>query len=242
MSGYKCVILPDVHLDDRGYSKAYGVAKKFIKDFKPDKIILLGDFMNCSALSHWDKSKRRKIEGKRYDDELKVADKEIKFLESYSKKVIWLEGNHEKWVQLYLDYNPELEGLLEIPIRLELKSRGIKWIPYNKIHKEGKLRMIHGAYANKYHANKHWKAYGCNLIYGHTHLPQEFCHNAAIPKPMSVEGLGCLCDFYPSYLKGKQGNWINQFGILYVAKNGEYNLYKPKIIRNRFYWGGKTYQ
>ena len=66
------VILPDVHLSDNQSHTDYEVVKRFIKKNKSDEIILLGDFMDVLSLSAWDLSKRRKMEGRRYEKECEV--------------------------------------------------------------------------------------------------------------------------------------------------------------------------
>jgi len=65
----RIVVLPDVHLTTK-IPKEYQLVKKFIKDYKPDEVILLGDFMEVEALSSYDLSKKRKIEGKRFEKEM----------------------------------------------------------------------------------------------------------------------------------------------------------------------------
>ena len=72
----RIVVVPDVHMNEE-ISKPYQLVKKFIKKNKPDEVILLGDFMDCSSLSHWDESKIRVIEGRRYNSELKLANRDI---------------------------------------------------------------------------------------------------------------------------------------------------------------------
>lgn len=236
-----------MHITPEGYNKCYDLAKAFIKDEQPDRVILLGDFADTSALSHWNLKKRgREIEGKRYDAELKVLDKELDWLNDNCDTLVWLEGNHENWVEQYIDHRPELEGLLEYPVRLNLKERGIQWIPYGdypeNFYKVGQMNFIHGLYAGKYHAAKHWRTFGCNLCYGHTHVPQSHSHTMAQQKPYKVQGLGCLCDHKAPYLKGRPGSWMSGFGVMYMAKNGEFNLYVVDIINKRFYFNGKSYK
>ena len=68
--GFKAVILPDVHIGDKGYDSVYDSVKKFLKDFKPDKTYLLGDFAECASLSHWEMDSKRKMEGKRHFNEI----------------------------------------------------------------------------------------------------------------------------------------------------------------------------
>lgn len=241
MKGFKALILPDVHIDHKGYDKVYGVVKKFVSDFEPDIIYLLGDFADCASLSGWDLSKKRKMEGRRHAKEIKNVDKELSYLSTHTDKLVWLEGNHEYRVERYLDDHPEVEGLIEYQEQIDLKKYNCEWVPYNKIYKVGKLNMIHGRYANKYHAAKHSGKIDGNLVYCHTHVPQRFCSIKENATPRSVWCLGCLCKKNPSYLKGAEGAWLHGFGILYVAGNGEFNLYSVDIINNRFYWGGKSY-
>ena len=83
------VILPDVHLTDR-LPKDYQPVRKFIQYFKPDKTILLGDFMDVSSLSAWDYDKKRPMEGRRYRREIDTANKELDFLQKYSKEVVYI--------------------------------------------------------------------------------------------------------------------------------------------------------
>ena len=167
----RIVVLPDVHLTTK-IPKPYQLVKKFIKDYKPTEIIILGDFMEVSALSSYDLCKRRKIEGKRFEEEVKVADRELEYLINCSKKVTYLSGNHEFRVERYLDDHPELEGILDLPKRLELHQKGISWHKMNKLIKRGKLFLTHGVYYGKYFAKKTVEEYGCSIVVGHAHRHQ----------------------------------------------------------------------
>jgi predicted phosphodiesterase len=240
--GLKAVILPDVHIDDDGYDPVYEPVKTFIREFKPDVTVLLGDFADCAALSHWNLEKRRKVEGLRHDQEIRNLDIELRFLEKYSKKIVWLEGNHENWVEQYVDRSPETEGLLEYPNKLRLKERKITWIPQGGGYDLGKLFCIHGDYTSMHHAKKHLQTYGCNLCYGHTHTHQVHTMSMRTQDPYVAYGLGCLCNHTPSYLRGRKGAWINQFAVAYVANNGEFQLYPINIVGKGFYFEHKRYE
>lgn len=185
--------------------------------------------------------KRRKMEGLRHKAEIDNIAKVLDLLQKHSKKIVWLEGNHENWVEQYLDKNPELEGLIEYQELLDLKDRGIKWVKLNHLHKVGHLYLTHGMYINQYHAKKHLDVLGCNVVYGHTHKSQMHSKNMVMLKTYKAWGLGCLCGKKPDYLRGKIGNWDTGFAVLYVATNGEFNLFPIDIIRNRFYFNGRSY-
>lgn len=240
----KALILPDVHLDYK-VPEPYKAVKRFIKkQEKPfDLTILLGDFLTVGSLSHWDQNKRRVIEGKRYRKEMALANKELDFLQDYSGKIVYLEGNHENWVKQYIDKHPEMEGMIEIPNALDLRGRGIEWVEMNKLFKVGHAYFTHGMWTNKYSAAKHLNELGCNIIYGHTHRSQVFASTAKMQEPMKAWNLGCLCDQAPTYMKGKPSNWSVGFGIMYWDdKTDKFNVYPIEIIDNEFIWEGKKYR
>lgn len=239
----KVLILPDVHLTE-DIPKPYSVVRKFINDQKKfDEVILLGDFMDVAALSHWDLDKKRLIEGKRFDKECKLANQELNFLQKHSKKITYLEGNHENFVERYLDKNPELEGMLEIPKKLHLKERGIKWVKMNDLYKVGHCYFTHGMYSNKYHATKHLMTLGCNIVYGHVHRTQMDMVNMKMQEPVYAVGLGCLCGHKPHFMKNRHANWINGFAVMYYnTKTKDFNLYPINIIKDKFIFEGKEYK
>lgn len=236
------LILPDVHLTTK-LPEQYKLVKKYIKTEHFDEIILLGDFMDCSALSHWNENKRRLIEGMRYSKELQVANTELRFLLQHTKKLTWIEGNHEDWVNQYVDKHPEMEGLLEITEQLQLKKQKIEWIPMNKLYKVGSMYFTHGMYTNKYHAAKHLQVLGCNICYGHTHNSQSFMQNMKMQDPHKAYGLGCLCDHEPIYMRGRPANWLNSFGLMYLdTKSGNFNMNEIVIADDKFIVDGVLYK
>jgi len=241
MDKMKIIVVPDVHMTTE-VPKEYELVKRFIKEQKPDEVILLGDFMDCSSLSHWNESKARSMEGKRWNKEVKLANDELDFLQKHTKKVTYIEGNHENWVEQYIDKHPEMEGLIEIPKKLKLAKRGIAWYKYNTLYKVENLYFTHGCYTGKYHANKHLQSFGCNIVYGHAHNTQTAMQNMKMQEVHMSYGLGCLCDHEPEYMHGRPANWINQFAVAYINKAGDFNLYPINIIKNKFMFEGKEYE
>lgn len=238
----KVIILADVHLTQE-VPDEYKVVKKFIKSEKPDEIVLLGDYMDIESLSAWDRDKRMLMEGRRHKIECDVANRELDFLQKYAKKVTFLEGNHEWRVRRYLEKNPEMIGMIELPMMLNLEKRGINWYPINELYDIGKMSFTHGIYTTKYHANKHLSMYGCNICYGHKHEAQTYLMNMKMQKPYMAYAMPCLCDKQPDYMQGKPTNWINGFGIMYVdEQTGEFNLYPVMIVNKQFIWEGKKYE
>ena len=241
----KVIIIPDAHITTE-LPEAYKIAKKFIVDEQPDEIILLGDFMDVSALSAWDLDKKRNMENKRWLKEIKVANKELDFLQENSNKVTYMGGNHEDRVERYLDKNPEVEGMIEIPVLLNLKERGIKWFEYTnqQIYNTGKLYYSHGHYTNQMFAKATLLAYGCNIVVGHLHKPQTFFTTSKMSESKMCWGLGCLQGKEPAYLKGRPSNWNNGFGVAYISESsGKFSMYPVNMSNDgSFMFEGKEYQ
>ena len=238
----KIIVLPDVHLDTT-IPKAYQIVKKFIAKEKPDEIVLLGDFMDLSSLSAWDMDKKRLMEGRRFQKEVDVANKELDYLQKYCKKITYLMGNHEDRLDRYLDKNPEMEGVIELDKVLSLTERNIQSIPYNKLYKVGHLYFTHGLYHNTHYTKKTLESLGCNVIVGHLHRPQTSFTTAKMTEAKMCWGLGCLQGKEPAYLKGRPSNWNNGFGIAYVKDNGKFSFYPINMSNDgSFLWNGVEYK
>ena len=222
--------------------KPYQAVVKFLKDYKPDEIILLGDYMDVSALSSYDLSVRGLIEGKRYLKELEVAESELHKLQKLCNKVTYMAGNHEDRATRYAQQHAELKGMIEIEHKLALKLKCIEWVPIGKEIKRGKLYFTHGIFYNQAFAKKTALSFGCSVVVGHTHRHQVHTEYPKKQKyPYACYGLGTLGDTDPSYLKGRPAGHINQFAVVeYTTK--QFNLYPITIINNSFIHGGKEWK
>jgi len=178
----RVVLLPDIHHpyhDENCLNAVY----HFLKWFKPDELVLLGDAMDMTAASHWleEKGKRKALENKRIKQEYEDFDREVlskleKVLPKWCVKV-FMGGNHEDWAYQLVENDPRLEGMVEPEIVLDLANRGWKWIPYLVkdgsggtsigTYRVGKLLVFHGMYTNKYHAAKTVGMFSRSVAYGH---------------------------------------------------------------------------
>jgi len=133
---------------------------KVVRKLKPKVFVFGGDNMNMDAVDHWmhEQKRTRKMEGKRILAEYNGFKEEIlnpleKILPKDCRK-IWLNGNHEEWMELAIDKITQGEGYWEIENNLHLKERGWETYKYGKYAKVGKLYFIHGQYTNLAHAKK----------------------------------------------------------------------------------------
>lgn len=239
----KVIVLPDLHYP---YQINLRPVEKFIRDIKPTHLIYLGDQMNMDAVCHWIEDKKRPLEGKRlkeeYDGMNEILDR-MEAIAGEKTEYIYFEGNHENWVEQYLDHYPNFEGMIEVPENLHLKYRKYKWIPFNRWYKIGKLYFIHGYYTNKYHAEKTARAFKRSVMYGHTHQFQVYTDVSPVDlgDAHTAMSIGCLCDLNPDYWKNKPSNWTHGFGLAYIWPNGNFNMYFIKIVDGHFIFNNKLY-
>jgi predicted phosphodiesterase len=218
-------------------------------DHEWDEVIYLGDFMDFGCISSHNKENLRAIAGKTiwrdYDIGVEILARHQKL--APKAKFTLIEGNHEHRMERYIDANPQLDGMIEVELGLELIKRKVKWVRFwskGEIYKIGKARFIHGNYTTKYHAAKHADAYGDNVFYGHTHDVQSYSKELhGDDKTIVAQSLGCLCRYDQPYMRGKPSKWQQAFGIFYFQPNGFFTYYVPRIFKHGFISPeGKVYQ
>jgi len=237
------LVLPDLQIpyEDKKSLKA---VERFMAAYRWDGVIYLGDFLDLDVISKYNQENLREREQRRLEADFAVGgeilDRHLKILRKKNPKVkVWLiEGNHEFRMHAYIDKHPELEGLMEVPIGLDLARRGIEWIPFwskGAVLTIGHASFIHGVYANEHHAKKHADRYGCNVFYGHVHDVQSYSKVALGNEKVFVgHSLGCLCEREQKYMRGKPSNWQQAFGVFHFQKDGFFNYYVVRIFEHKF--------
>ena len=247
------VFLPDEHLKTtpaphtkKGWkpviSNSLVACMKFCHDFKPDVTILGGDVVDLSEISRFNERKKLTVEGLRLEHTFEIANEFLDEVDEFSKgDKVYLMGNHEAWLPLYIEQHPVLHGAFSIEKNLRLKERGYEIIPENKCYKLGHARFIHGWYWTKYHSAKTVSEMGDNVFYGHTHDLQSYTKTNYESKPIIGHSCGCLCELDPDWRRGRPNRWVNGFGVFYFLPNGNFTFYNPIIIDGKFIWNGKLY-
>ncbi len=243
----KTVLLPDIHFPHIDIQVMEAV-NQFIFDYCPHEIVYMGDQISLDCISAWNKNKPLLKEGQRLLKDYDNFNKEI--LEAHERitspdtRRIFMYGNHEQRSKWYCETHPELEGFIDINRHLKLTDRGYKIVPFNDIHKVGKLNVIHGYYWNKYHAVKTLEAFEGNVVYAHVHNPQMFAKVSPVDRKgyHMATALPCLCSINPDYKEGMPNFWVNGFGIVeHLPATGFFNLYTIMIVDGSFMWNGNYY-
>jgi hypothetical protein len=243
----KTVLLPDIHYPhyDR---RTMDVVNEFILDYEPDELVYMGDQVSLDCISYWNKHRPLLKEGHRLIKDYNNFDNDIlKVHENITRpdtRRTFIMGNHEERITSYVEEHPELEGFLDIETHLQLHERGYKVVPFNGVHKVGKLYVIHGRNWNMHHASKTVGEFEGNVVYAHVHNPQMFVKVS----PVDAKGyhmatsLPCLCNIKPDYKKNAPNHWVNGFGIVeHLPATGFFNLYVIIIIEGSFMYNGKYY-
>ena len=250
MSLKKIICLPDIHapLHDE---TALSVALNIVKGEKPNTLIVMGDLVDFQSISRFAK--------RDWQEAALTADKEIASANSILDRIdkvtpktatkVYLEGNHEKRLQLFFVQNTQKLGGsfagISIEDQLNLDKRGYEDYvrTASQPYKIGEVGFIHGWFVNKYHANKTVLQGAQNLIYAHTHDHQTYTGvHLERDAPRLAMSLGCLCRSDQPYLESRPNNWIHGVGIIYVDDNGLFWANFIPIIHGKAVVNGKVYK
>lgn len=226
-------------------TKALHVALSFIKDFKPDHVILGGDILDCGCISHHNHGKPGAVEGFRLMSDAKELQKAlIQPLDTLkAKSYTYIVGNHEDWLTDLTTQIPALEGIVDVRSVLELDKRW-KVVPQGGSHELGKLVFIHGDQmkGGEWVAKAAVIAYEKSVRFGHYHTYSAYSKTSALDYKMGKTGIAvpCLCSKRPQYGEGAPNRWMQGFLYGYVSEHG-FNDYVAIITNGTATINGKTY-
>jgi len=240
----RIVFLTDTHVP---YNINLIPVFKFVEDFHPDTIILGGDIHDFEAVSHWVADQSRHLGGKTvkrcFKQMRKVVLDPLKAAAPRAR-MVYLEGNHEDWLNKAIAANPNGKGFWEVKNNLDFKHYNMRFFKINVPYEASPhLYYIHGIYTNMYHARSTVQAFGKSVLYGHVHDVQEHTIISPIKVSHVTKGksVGCLCSRSPSYLKNRPNRWVNGFNFAYVWDSGFFNEFQTNIIEGRFVANDKLY-
>jgi Calcineurin-like phosphoesterase len=231
----------------------------FLSEFKPDILVINGDFLDFSPISHFDK---HPAEPRSISDEILGGRDFLRRkaeLVGPNCKRHFNAGNHEDRLRKYLwNRAPELSELegVSLPSLLELEKSGYSYTPYyDPIHGSPDrspgidldgLLVTHGTIARKwsgYSARAHYERYGGSGIHGHTHRIGSFYHRDYRGEYVWIEG-GCMSYIDPNYVtvpdwcQGFTAGWIFPKGKKATAR---FDIHPVPIIHHKFVWEGIKY-
>jgi len=228
--------------------KAFAAMLEFAKDFRPHQIVLGGDILDCGAVSHHLKGKPRKQDGLRLLQDFDRAKKDLigPIQALGATRHIYHIGNHEAWIDQFLDENPGVEGLVEISKGLELRYPLWKVEEQGAISKVGKLHFTHGDQIRSSMHPAKWAVdtYERSIRFGHFHRAQLHTKISALDATDIRTGMAvpALCRRDPTYGRGTPNQWSLGFIWGYIFPDGSFSDYLTFIVKNRFAANGKVYK
>ncbi len=238
----RVLIVPDCHVpyhDERAWRLMMQVANTF----KPNGIVVLGDFFDCYSVSDHRKDaarerslKRELQDGVRYLKELNDLGAEWK---------IFIEGNHEWRLPRYLDERaPQLkEWVME---KWDEQFAGWDVVPYMDSTKKGVVNYTHDL--GKAGAGAVLDAlvsFGDNAVIGHTHVMEYRIRGDANGVAHVGASFGWLGDRskidYKHQLKCRR-EWALGFGWAHYRPNGWTYLQPVPLVEYTVVVEGKLFE
>lgn len=227
------LFIPDVHApyeDTRAFNLMLAAARRF----KPDHIVILGDFFDMYSVSSHSKNPNRAFSLKSEIDYSIDLLKKVVAINPSAKKV-FLAGNHEDRLTRYLqDRAPELYNIINLPQILHLDKLGFKYISYKDHCTIGKLYITHDCGSSgKYAAFRCAEAFQRNIVSAHTHRLQYLIDGNAEGKRHVSTIFGWLGDInqvdYMHRIKAAR-DWSLGFGIGYLNQSTDFVYLIPTPI------------
>lgn len=222
----------------------------FASDFKPDTFILGGDIVDCGPISHWNARKKLSMEGLRLKDDFEDCRRNLmhpleRLLPSKTKKV-FIHGNHENWIDQFVEEHSGLAGMVSVESELGLDESAWTVVQQGDHFELGKMLIMHGDTlgAGEYVAKKAVIDYETSVRFGHVHTHQVYTKTSRADASEIKTGIAvpCLCTRRPGYGKGAPNRWIQGFLWGYINDDGTFNDYVTVIVKDRFVLNGKTYK
>lgn len=166
----------------------------------------------------------------------------------------WITGNHERFESDLVERQPELKGMVEHDILLNLRERQWEVLALGEAKALGKLNAIHGEgltgignQASLYHAKRAVETYCSSVLYGHVHTTQSYTkvlpHNTK--NKWVAYASPCCCNLNPGYLQNRPTAWVNGFSIVELhdpeKANSNFNVYPIIVSDGKFSFGGNVY-
>lgn len=239
------VMIPDVH-GSIMEKEAVSAMLADLAMLQPDKIIIMGDLMDCGGFlaQHLTMGYVAETEYT-FEEDVIATNNFLNQLQSTcpKAKIYYLEGNHERRIEawcvtnalknstdakfLYDRFSPETI--------LNLDERGIEYFRQSKhymgIGIQGTIKLgtvscpcyyTHGITACKHAAAKHVERFGGSVNYGHTHRRDSYTISTVAFPCIAGYSAGCLCKRQRRWKHTVPSSWQNGYGLETVMPSGKF--------------------
>ena len=248
----KFLAFSDAHVEPGQCQDRFDWLGHLIVELQPEYVVQLGDFATMLSLSHWDANKRLLVEGRRFQLDIDAATQAVTRLfaplkafqekkkswkeKIYRPKIVWCEGNHEQWIQRYLEQRTEMEGHIKplhhyLEPHLEKISKDITFVDYKDFIIIDGVAFTHCPIAanarpisGKYVSEKALDLFSCHIVFGHTHRflhTHRYLHGHGLKQSVNS---GCFFDVVPQYAKGAANEYFRTVVGISPREDGLLNI------------------
>jgi len=235
------IAVGDPHAEPGNNNDRFTALGNFIAETQPDNIVQMGDFMTLDSISTHNTKVPLKREGLRLVDDLEAGMDAYQRMmvptrvlnktftknkkKKYTPGLQWLNGNHEDRVMRYISEAPELLGLVDTNLVLNLEADG--W----SVHKYREYAFVEGVgfthipmnkrvnqpIGGEYVARRAADMHAFDVVFGHTH--RLGIHGSKRQGAAVNYGINCgwFGDFPPEYVKGNEENVDWWEGIVHLT-------------------------
>lgn len=221
--------MPDAHIPDED-PQAMECAIAAADYWRPDTVIVLGDWLDNAAFSRHGKQTVTELEQPRYSDNMRRMCSYLLRLTRRGANLVFIEGNHEAWVERWCVQQgghaaQDIYAAMAPRKYVEEAVPGVTWVPYmakdvTRYEVAPNLWACHGWRHSTHAASAHAKLVpGLSILFGHTHRMQmDTYRNPATGEVLEARSFGCLAKLQPYYAHGAPTAWVHGFGMLYQSR------------------------
>jgi hypothetical protein len=241
---YLAAVIPDVHL---GYHQRVPSHDPLVWDVgmqalahladRLTHVIVIGDFGNWEALSHWAALRAQQVY---IAEDVAIVNHGLDELDMicdpYGIKKVFIEGNHELWAMLLEAKYPILRDQINLRRVLLGGRQRWTWVPNNHFYKLGKLYLTHGNIRGVKTPQDMIKKTGKSVVYGHTH-GNETQSIRCLDGEHSAWTCGCWASIEPPppYAKAwVPEKWVHGLTLAQIRANGIFQVNFRRIIDSSY--------
>lgn len=231
----RILVIGDAHVAPHQNLRRFKALGNYVKAVEPDVIVDIGDFLSLDSLSEWDKDKRKKMEGRRYQADIDAANRAYDLFQNVPKNTKQrhkIMGNHEQRSDRYVDYNPVMTGKMDLAKDLQLKERGYIVTPYKDHVDISGISFTHipinsmgKPIGEPNVTRKALQLYNNSVVFGHTHsLSHSAEHRTNAPHLNQALSVGCFFEHVDEYAVGSKTDYWRGLVLLTVSHNNRFDI------------------
>ena len=225
------VALSDIHFPYED-PQALTLVRAFLKDFRPDELILNGDIYDMPQISKYHMRRNEVLKTGNIQDHLDHGEEGVSLLvdAAGATKNKFALGNHEDRWDAYLGSQAkELASMRCLEFEKVFNLQSFEWKKYGDgFWLNDRLFIYHGESLGASWTDKERQKVGASSITGHQHKQGVTYHRDRSRSYKNI-GQGCLCQLNPPYLRTPP-NWQQGFAYGYILDDDKFRAIETEIV------------